>query len=97
MDQRDTRPRTAVLDHPAAAPRFPAPAGGAPTMAELRKRQGVRDLAAGALLIGIGFLFGGSVFLGNPTILDWVFDGLGTFWVAKGIYFLATSSSTDPV
>jgi len=97
MDQRDLEPRTAVLDRPPGDTRFPAPERSSPSMAELRRRQGVRDLAGGALLIGIGFLFGGSVFLGNPTILDWVFDGLGTFWAAKGIYYLATASSAESV
>ena len=97
MDQRDLRPRTAVLDRPPGAPHFPAPEKSAPTMSELRRRQGVRDLVGGAVLIGIGFLFGGSVFLGDPTILDWIFDGLGTFWIAKGIYFLATANSADSV
>jgi hypothetical protein len=38
--------------------------------------------------IGIGFLFGGCVFLGNPGLLDCVFGGLRVFWVSKGIYRL---------
>ena len=46
----------------------------------------IKDIVAGVVLIGIGFLFGGSVFLGNPGILDYFFDGLGVFWIAKGIY-----------
>jgi hypothetical protein len=50
------------------------------------KNGAVKDILAGGVLIGIGFLFGGSVFLGNPGILDYFFDGLGVFWIAKGIY-----------
>lgn len=56
-----------------------------------RRTQGVKNIVGGVVLIGIGFLFGGSVFLGNPGVLDWIFDGLGTFWVCKGIYELSTS------
>lgn len=56
--------------------------------AETKSGSGVGDIIAGVVLIGIGFLFGGSVFLGNPGLLDWVFDGLGVFWIAKGIYRL---------
>lgn len=46
----------------------------------------LKDIIAGVVLIGIGFLFGGSVFLGNPGPLDYFFDGLGVFWIGKGIY-----------
>jgi hypothetical protein len=56
--------------------------------AEAKSGSGVGDIIAGVVLIGIGFLFGGSVFLGNPGLLDWVFDGLGVFWIGKGIYRL---------
>ncbi|MHC4940082.1 MAG: hypothetical protein ACYTHK_14025 [Planctomycetota bacterium] len=58
--------------------------------AEQRGR-GVRDIVGGLVLIGIGFTWGSSVFLGNPTGLDWFFDGLGTFWVCKGLYNLFTA------
>jgi hypothetical protein len=98
MDQRDQSPRTAVLDRPApsssrAPSRTPEPA----STAGARRQQGLRDIVGGAVLIGVGFLFGGSVFQGNPTLLDWVFDGLGTFWIAKGIYFVATANSAGSV
>lgn len=56
--------------------------------AETKSGSGVGDIIAGIGLIGIGFLFGGSVFLGNPGLLDYVFDGLGVFWIGKGIYRL---------
>lgn len=58
------------------------------TQAETKSGSGVRDIIAGVVLIGIGFLFGGSVFLGNPGLLDYFFDGLGLFWIGKGIYRL---------
>ena len=55
---------------------------------KIKNGSGIGDIIAGVVLIGIGFLFGGSVFLGNPTTLDYFFDGLGLFWVGKGIYRL---------
>jgi hypothetical protein len=58
------------------------------TQAETKSGSGVKDIMAGVVLIGIGFLFGGSIFLGNPGLLDYFFDGLGLFWIGKGIYRL---------
>ena len=51
-----------------------------------KKSGGIKDILSGVALIGIGLLFGGSVFLGNPGITDYFFDGLGVFWIGKGIY-----------
>ena len=48
--------------------------------------QGVGDIISGLVLIGIGFVVGGSVFMGDATWLDYLFDGLGIFWIARGIY-----------
>jgi hypothetical protein len=56
------------------------------TSAEGKQIKGVGDIIAGVVLIGIGFTFGGSVFLGNPGALDYFFDGLGIFWIGRGIY-----------
>ncbi len=55
-----------------------------------RKKAGVRDIIGGAVLIGIGFAYGGSIFLGTADAIDWVFDLLGSFGLLKGIYLLAT-------
>ena len=55
---------------------------------EPKARSGVGDIIAGVVLIGIGLVFGGSVFTGNPGLLDYFFDGLGVFWIGKGIYRL---------
>jgi hypothetical protein len=60
----------------------------AETPIEKKSGSGVGDIIAGVVLIGIGFLFGGSIFLGNPGPLDYFFDGLGIFWIGKGIYRL---------
>ena len=51
--------------------------------------KGVGDIISGAVLIGIGLVLGGSIFTGDPTWLDYFFDGLGIFWIARGIYKMA--------
>jgi hypothetical protein len=56
------------------------------TSSEKTPIKGIGDIIAGVVLIGIGFTFGGSVFLGNPDLLDYFFDGLGIFWIGLGIY-----------
>ena len=48
--------------------------------------KGIKDIIAGVVLIGIGLVFGGSIFLGNPSTLDYFFDGLGLLWIGLGIY-----------
>lgn len=48
--------------------------------------KGIGDIISGVVLIGIGFLVGGSVFMGDATWLDYLFDGLGIFWISRGIY-----------
>lgn len=48
--------------------------------------RGIGDIVAGVVLIGIGLLWGGSIFLGTADIIDVFFDCLGIFWIVKGIY-----------
>jgi hypothetical protein len=48
--------------------------------------KGLGDILSGVVLIGIGFALGGSIFTGDPTWLDYFFDGLGIFWIGRGIY-----------
>lgn len=45
----------------------------------------MRDIITGAVLIGIGFAFGGSVFLGDFSLMNIIFDGLGVFFIIKGL------------
>jgi hypothetical protein len=45
----------------------------------------VRDIIAGVVLIAIGLFFGGSVFLGDFSLFNLIFDGLGTFFIIKGL------------
>jgi hypothetical protein len=48
--------------------------------------KGLGDIISGLVLTGIGFVVEGSVFMGDATWLDYSFDGLGIFWVGRGIY-----------
>lgn len=45
----------------------------------------MRDIITGIVLIGIGLAFGGSVFLGDFSPLNIFFDGLGMFFIIKGL------------
>lgn len=45
----------------------------------------MRDIIAGVVLIAIGLAFGGSVFLGDFSLTSIFFDGLGLFFIIKGI------------
>jgi hypothetical protein len=56
------------------------------TSSEKKSIKGVGDLISGVVIIAIGFTFGGSVFLGNPGVLDYFFDGLGFFGIGLGIF-----------
>lgn len=46
----------------------------------------MRNIIAGVVLIGIGLAMGGSVFTGDFSASSLFFDGLGTFWIGKGIF-----------
>ena len=48
--------------------------------------KGIKDIIAGVVLIGIGLVLGGSIFLGTADALDVFFDCLGLFWIGLGIY-----------
>lgn len=45
----------------------------------------MRDIFWGLVLIGIGLVRGDSVFRGDFTILNIVFDALGMFFIIRGI------------
>ncbi len=45
----------------------------------------MRDIITGVVLIAIGLFFGGSVFLGDFSLFNLFFDGLGTFFIIKGL------------
>ena len=54
----------------------------------------MRDIIAGVVLIGIGFALGGSIFLGDFSITSCIFDGLGLFWIGRGIWKLYKARAT---
>jgi len=45
----------------------------------------VRDIFWGVVLIAIGLAFGGSVFLGDFSLFSILFDGLGVFFIIRGL------------
>jgi uncharacterized membrane protein HdeD (DUF308 family) len=45
----------------------------------------VRDIFWGVVLIAIGLVFGGSVFLGDFSLPSIFFDGLGVFFIVRGV------------
>jgi hypothetical protein len=46
----------------------------------------MRDIVTGAIIIAIGLVgFGGSVFLGNFSLINIIFDSLGVFFIVKGL------------
>jgi len=44
----------------------------------------MQDIFWGVVIIGIGLAMGGSIFLGQFTLFNFIFDGLGIFFVGKG-------------
>lgn len=46
----------------------------------------MKNIIGGAVLIGLGFVLGDSIFLGNFGVLSILFDGLGLFWIGKGVF-----------
>lgn len=45
----------------------------------------MRDIITGVVVIAIGLFLGGSVFLGDFSLFNIFFDGLGTFFIIKGV------------
>ena len=43
------------------------------------------SILAGAVLIGIGLVMDSSIFYGDFTVMNLIFDGLGLFWLGKGV------------
>jgi hypothetical protein len=62
-----------------------------PAITEETPKEGIKgpgDIVSAVVLIGIGFALGGWIFTGDPIWLDYFFDGLGRFWIGRGIYKL---------
>ena len=45
----------------------------------------MKDIFWGVVLIAIGLVFGGSVFLGDFSLPSIIFDGLGLFFIGRGL------------
>ena len=44
----------------------------------------MQDIFWGVVIIAIGVVMGGSVFLGDFSLFNIFFDGLGVFFIGKG-------------
>jgi len=55
----------------------------------------MKSIIAGVVLIGIGFAMGGSVFKGDFDLWNIFFDGLGLFWIVKGIVQIYRNRNQD--
>ena len=55
----------------------------------------MQDIIWGAVIIGIGLAMGGSIFLGQFTLFNLFFDGLGLFFVAKGAMSMMGQKSSQ--
>ena len=62
---------------------------------EKKVSRGIADIFAGVALVAIGLFWGGSVFLGEAAVLDYFFDALGLFWIAKGIYKIVKNNTSQ--
>jgi hypothetical protein len=51
----------------------------------------MRDIIAGVVLIGIGLAGGGSVFTGEWTLFNIIFDGLGVLFIVRGLFKVVKS------
>jgi hypothetical protein len=91
MASHKSDPRSSTVVAEPQRPVFDESPRPAVTVTErgMQRGAGVRDVVSGLVLIGIGLLYGGSVFTGTANALDWAFDILGTAWVARGVYRLA--------
>lgn len=49
----------------------------------------MRDLIAGIGLIVIGLVWTGSVFLGDFSVWNIIFDGLGVFFIVRGLMHMS--------
>lgn len=54
----------------------------------------MQDIFWGAVIIGIGLIMGGSVFLGDFDPASIFFDVLGMFFVGKGVFSLMKAQSS---
>ena len=54
----------------------------------------MQDIFWGAVIIGIGLVMGGSVFLGDFDPVSIFFDALGVFFIGKGVVSMMKEGSS---
>jgi len=55
----------------------------------------MQDIIWGAIIIGIGLVMGGSIFFGQFTLFNFIFDGLGIFFIGKGAMSMMGAQSSQ--
>ena len=55
----------------------------------------MQDIFWGLVIIGVGFAVGGSIFMGNFSLINFFFDGLGVFWIGKGVVGMMSQGSSS--
>ena len=55
----------------------------------------MQDTFWGVVIIGIGLAMGGSVFLGDFSAINLLFDGAGTFFIGKGLFGMMKQGSSQ--
>ena len=55
----------------------------------------MQDIIWGAVIIGIGLVMGGSIFLGQFNLFNFIFDGLGIFFIGKGAISMMGQQSSQ--
>ena len=53
----------------------------------------MQDVFWGIVIIGIGLVMGSSVFFGEFTLFNIFFDGLGVFFIGKGVLSMVGQNS----
>ena len=54
----------------------------------------MQDIFWGAVIIGLGLVMGGSIFLGDFDPVSIIFDTLGVFFIGKGAISMIKASSS---
>ncbi|MHC4874800.1 MAG: hypothetical protein ACYTFY_23385 [Planctomycetota bacterium] len=55
------------------------------------------DIFWGIVIISIGLTMGSSVFYGEFSIFNCIFDGLGVYWIIRGISKLMNNDNNSEV
>ena len=53
----------------------------------------MQNIITGVAIIAIGFMMGSSLFMGDFTLFNIFFDGLGIFFIGKGLLGGAASGA----